>query len=237
MKNIYINPLFYIVSFIMLVTGFFKPFLFMIIYLVIHEFGHIFIGYLLGFKVIKINVYPCGLLTVFDMKINDSIFKDFLIALSGPLFQLIGYFFIKKYYSIHLFLIVFNLLPIYPLDGSKILSDLLYIIFPYKVSNEILFFVSYIVCIFILCFFLYNFNLIYILIFIVLFFKVLEFYINRKFIFNCFVMERILYNFKFLFFKRVNSINDMYKGRYHFIFRNDRYIDEDTYLNEIYKKT
>ena len=125
MKNIYINPIFYIVSLIMLVTGFFKPFLFMIIYLLIHEFGHILIGYLLGFKVIRINIYPCGLLTIFNMKINDSIFKDFLIALSGPLFQILGYFFIKKYYSIHLFLLVFNLLPIYPLDGSKIFSDLL----------------------------------------------------------------------------------------------------------------
>ena len=213
----------------MLVTGFFKPFLFMVIYLFIHESGHILIGYLLGFKVIKINVYPCGLMTIFNMKINDYIFKDFLIALSGPLFQMLGYFFIKKYYSIHLFLLVFNLLPIYPLDGSKILVDLLYIIFPYKVCNEILFFISYIICIFILCFFLYNFNLIYILIFVVLLFKVLEFYINRKFIFNSFVMERILYNFKFLFFKKIKNIDDMYKGSYHFIFYNGKYIDEDTY--------
>ena len=220
----------------MLVTGFFKPFLFMIIYLLIHEFGHILIGYVLGFKVIKINIYPCGLLTIFNMKINDSIFKDFLIALSGPLFQILGYFLIKKYYGIHLFLIIFNLLPIYPLDGSKIFSDLLYIIFPYKVCNDILFFVSYIICIFILCFFIYNFNLIYILIFIVLLFKILEFYNNRKFIFNSFVMERILYNFKFLFFKKIKNINNMYKGSYHFIYNNGNYIDEDTYLNNLYKK-
>ena len=96
MKNIYINPLFYIVSLIMLATGFFKPFLFMIIYLIIHEIGHIITAYILGYRVCKINVFPCGLLTIFNMKINDSIFKDFLIAIAGALFQIIYYHFSKN---------------------------------------------------------------------------------------------------------------------------------------------
>ncbi len=231
MKNIYINPLFYIVSLIMLVTGFFKPFLFMIIYLIIHEIGHIIIAYILGYKVVKINIFPCGLLSVFNLKINDSIFKDFLIALAGPLFQIIFFQFIKKYYFIHLFLIIFNLIPIYPLDGSKIVSFFLYLFFPYKKCNNILFYLSYILCIFIIIYYCFNFNLIYIIVFITLFIKVIEFYKNKNYLFNTFIIERYLYNFNFNIIKKINDINKMYKEKYHYIDGKD----EKEYIKKIFK--
>ena len=231
MKNIYINPLFYVFSFIFLVTGFFKPFLFMMIYLIVHEFGHIIVAFGFGYKVMKINVYPCGLLTIFDMKINDSIIKNFLIAISGPLFQCLCYLVLKKYYEIHLFLIVFNLLPIYPLDGSKIFGCFLYLIFPYKKSNKFLFVSSYILSLSILTYFIFNFNLIYILIFSILFMRSIEFYKNRKYLFNMFILERLLYNFNFLFIKKIDNINYMYKGRYHYIKYKNNYIEEKKYLS------
>lgn len=235
MKNIYINPLFYIFSFILLVTGFFKPFLFMMIYLIIHELGHIIVSFCFGYKIIKINVYPCGILTVFDMKLNDSSFKNLLIALSGPIFQIVCYLALKKYYEIHMFLLILNLLPIHPLDGSKIFSIFLYFLFPYKMSNSILFFVSYILSLFILMYFIFNFNLLYLLIFIILFIRTIDLYKNRDYLFNLFVLERVLYNFKFMFFKKINSINDMYKGKYHYIRFKNNYVDEKKYLKYFYK--
>lgn len=204
----------------------------MLLYLIFHESGHIIIGYILGFKVIKINVYPCGLLTIFNMKINDSIIKDLLVALSGPLFQIILYLLIKKYYNIHLFLLIFNLLPIYPLDGAKIVSDILYILFPYKISNNILFYISYILCLFILSFFIFNFNLFYLIIFIVLFIKVISFYINLNYLFNLFILERIMYKFNFKILKKINNINHMYKGRIHTI----NNIKEKDFLINMYKQ-
>lgn len=232
MKNIYINPLFYIVALIMLTTGFFKPFLFMIIYLLLHELGHILVAYILGYKVKKISIFPCGLLTIFDIKLNDSILKNFLIALAGPLFQIISFQIIKKYYFIHIFLLIFNLLPIYPLDGSKIISSIFYILFSYKKTNDILFIISYILCIFFITYFTLNFNLIYILIFIVLIIKIIEFYKQRKYIFNTFILERMNYNFNFISVKKIKSINQLYKSRYHYILENNKYIDEKTYLNK-----
>ena len=204
----------------------------MLLYLIFHESGHIIIGYILGFKVIKINIYPCGLLTTFNMKINDSIIKDLLVALSGPLFQIILYLLIKKYYNIHLFLLIFNLLPIYPLDGAKIVSDILYILFPYKISNNILFYISYILCLFILSFFIFNFNLFYLIIFIVLFIKVISFYINLNYLFNLFILERIMYKFNFKILKKINNINHMYKGRIHTI----NNIKEKDFLINMYKQ-
>lgn len=231
MKNIYINPLFYIVALIMLITGFFKPFLYMVIYLIIHECGHIIMGSILGYKILKINVFPCGLLTLFDVKLNESIYKDFLVALMGPLFQIIGFHFIQKYYFIHLFLIVFNLIPIYPLDGSKIVLFFCYILFPYKKTNNIIFCLSYILCVFIIVYFIFNFNLIYLLTFISLIIKVFDFYKMREYLFNNFVMERYLYDFNFRFIKYIDNINKLYKNRYHFI----NGIDEKEYIKKYYK--
>lgn len=235
MKNIYINPLFYIVALIMLITGFFKPFLFMIIYLIFHEIGHIIVAYIFGNKIIKINIFPCGILTTFDMKINDSIYKDFLIALAGPFFQIISYLILKKYYFIHLFLLAFNLLPIYPLDGSKIFSNLLYLKYPYKISNNIIFYVSYIITIFFMVYFIYNFNLIYLLVFLTLYIKNIIFYKKKNYIFNLFILERILHKFEFFSIKKINNINNMYKSRYHYIFDGKEYIDEKKYLKIKYK--
>lgn len=235
MKNIYINPTFYIISLILLSLGYFKPFLYMNIYLIFHEIGHILTAYILGYKIVKINIFPCGLLTTFNMKINDSILKNILIALSGPLFQIITYKIIKKYYFIHIFLLIFNLLPIYPLDGSKILTSLLYLLFPFKKTINILFIISNILLIIILTYFTINFNLLYIIIFLVLELKIIEYIKQKEYIFNKFILERILYNFKYISIKKIQNVNQMYKSKYHYILENNKYIDEKKYLNNKYK--
>lgn len=234
MKNIYINPLFYIISLILLITGFFKFFLYIMIYLLVHEFGHIIVAYLMGFKIKKINIYPCGLLTIFDMKINESNFKNLIISISGPFFQCLCYLVLKKYYSIHMFLLILNLLPIYPLDGSKIVNSFLYLLFPYKMCNNIIFFISYILSLFILIYYFFNFNLFILIIFILLFIKVIEFYKNKDYLFNLFLLERILYKFNFRFFKKIKNINYMYMNRYHYILVDDKYVDENYYLKYFY---
>lgn len=235
MKNIYINPTFYIISLILLSLGYFKPFLYMNIYLIFHEIGHILTAYILGYKIVKINIFPCGLLTTFNMKINDSILKNLLIALSGPLFQIITYKIIKKYYFIHIFLLIFNLLPIYPLDGSKILTSLLYLLFPFKKTINILFIISNILLIIILTYFTINFNLLYIIIFLVLELKIIEYIKQKEYIFNKFILERILYKFKYISIKKIQNVNQMYKSKYHYILENNKYIDEKKYLNNKYK--
>ena len=59
----------------------------------------------------------------------------------------------------------------------------------------------------------------------------IEFYKNRKYLFNMFILERLLYNFNFLFIKKIDNINYMYKGRYHYIKYKNNYIEEKKYLS------
>jgi len=54
----------------------------------------------------------------------------------------------------NLFLVVFNILPIYPLDGSNILLEILKIKFDIEYSFDIIFIVSIFFCIILIIFFI-----------------------------------------------------------------------------------
>ena len=101
-------------------------------------------AHLLGIKVDKIYIYPFGGIAKFHIPYNYSNYKEFLILLNGPLFQ-----FLAKYILVYLFpnysetiniyhygILLFNLLPIYPLDGGKLLN----IIFGKKTKKVVFFY-------------------------------------------------------------------------------------------------
>ena len=102
MKSIFkIHPLLYLLMFICIVTGLFRELTYFMLIIIIHELGHIITGILLKQKIEKIILLPFGGITIFQMKLNISIYKELLIAIMGPIFQIIGY-------------IVFGLLTYYP---------------------------------------------------------------------------------------------------------------------------
>jgi len=129
----------------------------------IHELGHILSGIILGFKLDTLNIMPFGLSIQFkvsnkeyNQKVrmgNKLAIKKLFIALSGPLtnliFILIFFFFNISFFGIDRELVIysnlliglFNLLPIYPLDGGRILKNILHIAYgleySYKYTNEI----------------------------------------------------------------------------------------------------
>ena len=141
-----IHFLFFIVSFLCFMTGLFKDFVVFTSIIFIHELGHIITGILFKWKIDKVIIFPFGGLTIFNQKINTSSLEEFIIAIAGIAFQTIfllllntnNYLFIK-YYKIILF---FNILPIYPLDGSKVLNIFLNKIFPFKKSYSLTIFIS-----------------------------------------------------------------------------------------------
>ena len=71
---------------------------------------------------------PFGCITIFNELINKPMMEEFIILIMGPLFQLINFLIFKditpyfNYYNYGLF--IFNMLPIYPLDGYKLFSIL-----------------------------------------------------------------------------------------------------------------
>jgi len=116
---------------------------------IIHELGHVLMGIVLGLKIEKIEIMPMGLSVSFKLNIEDfnkkiqkgSVLqlKKIAIAMAGPLTNLIMLLIVLntninlKIVSneilayANILIILFNLLPIYPLDGGRIFKELIQI--------------------------------------------------------------------------------------------------------------
>lgn len=129
----------------------------------IHEVGHILAGIILGFKLSSIEIMPLGLKVSFNvesnnynnkiLKANMLTIKKLIIAMAGPITNLlfviiylifdIDFLFIQREEIIYSNILIgaFNLIPIYPLDGGRIIKCLIHIFLglkkAYKYTNLI----------------------------------------------------------------------------------------------------
>ena len=121
----------------------------------LHELGHMIAGIILGFKPYSLEIMPFGLAISFITKTenyNKKIkkgtmltLKKVIIALAGPLTNILLIFVtynlnlinIQKELLIYsnILIVLFNCLPIYPLDGGRIINGILHIIFGHQRSN------------------------------------------------------------------------------------------------------
>ena len=218
--------------------------------LLIHELGHYTAAKLLKFKVLKIIIYPFGGITKINDLINKDINEEILVATSGVIFQFIFYLIIVylnhiniiRDYTLNIYtlynnqIIFFNLMPIYPLDGSKIINLLLSKFFNYNLSNKLTIMISLIgMSLFILTS-SYNHNYSYIMVLSVLIIYNYKFIKQLKYIYNKFLLERYLYNINYPKIKIINNGNKMYKNNSHIIKVNNNYITEKKYLSKYYFK-
>ena len=230
-SKIKIHPLFYVVSFITIITGFFKDFSYIMMIILIHELGHVLMSLYFKWSINKIVILPFGGITIFNEKLNRPIIEEVLIAISGPIIQILFFSFNSNslIFKYHYFLLIFNLLPIVPLDGSKIFNLLLNYFFSFKLSHILTLIISFLLVIFLI---FIKFNLILVLIFIFLLIKIIEEYLNHNNIFNKFLMERHLYKFDFKKRKIIEKEEEMYRDYKHLFYINNKWQTE----SEILKK-
>ena len=228
-SKIKIHPLFYIVAFLTTITGFFKDFSYIMIIILIHEMGHILTSLYYKWNIDKIIILPFGGITIFNEKINRPLKEELLIALSGPIMQLMFFYFFRNTIILkyHYFLLFFNLLPIVPLDGSKIFNLLLNYLLSFKLSYIFTLIISFVSLIFLM---FIKFNLVILMVFMFLMIKIIEEFFNRKNIFNKFLMERHLYKFSFKKRKIVNNVDSMFRDYKHLFYIDNQYKTEDEIL-------
>jgi len=102
--------------------------------ILIHELSHLIVAKLKGYKVNGVEIGLLNGSTAIDI-ININRIDTILIMSAGPMINLLLYLiiiisgitnqYIESFALVNLFLFTFNILPIYPTDGGKILRDFL----------------------------------------------------------------------------------------------------------------
>ena len=130
----------------------------LMIFAFLHEMGHFICGLILGLKPKSLKIMPFGLCMEFNVLCSDYnkkikyaskfAIKKMIIALAGPITNVlivIGCVLFKNKIDVllynnivyaNLLIAIFNLLPIYPLDGGRVIKEILYVIRGNKRSNE-----------------------------------------------------------------------------------------------------
>ena len=232
-SSIVIHPLYYLVLVIMTFTGLLKYYFLYTLVIIIHELGHIFASIILRWKIDKVTIYPFGCMTTFNNKLNSSIIEEFLILIMGPLFQIVFYMIYPTKY--HYFILIFNLLPIYPLDGSKILFLLFNKLSSYYKSYIYIYIISYITIIILI---IYNFDFISIVVLLNLLYDVYKYNKNIHNTMLKFLYER--YKYKYIFKKNNiiigNKIYSIKRSKNNYFYINNKIVNEYKILSKIFKK-
>ena len=199
--------------------------------------------YLLGGEIHKILIYPLGGISKFSTSYNISLVKELIILVFGPLFQILGWFLLIHLFpekeilisTYHYGILFFNLLPIYPLDGGKLLCLIFHTVCSYKKAFYFTFCIGYLLLFCFLVFTVFSFSLIFFFLSIFLLVKLTREYQQIPYFYERFLLERYLNHYCFKKSKLIKNTDNFYRGYRHLIKEGDFYYLEDEYLEKKYK--
>lgn len=208
--------------------------------IIVHELGHITAALYYKWNIEKVILLPFGGLTIFNEKINRPIAEEFIILIMGPIFQILGtiiYVLLTNdaalvYYS--KIILFFNLIPIYPLDGSRLLNLIFNKLTSFRFSFLLTLYISILFIIIVLINNHFNLLLLFLMFFLAI--RVLDEYKGRKFMFNLFLLERYFYNFNFKKEIIINKVSKMKRDCKHIFKKAGRYKTEKEILKSVFDR-
>lgn len=132
------HPSFWIFLCLLLFSNNFLSIISYLLCVFLHEIGHSLMASFLGYKLNQITLLPFGA----SLSGKENVFykpsHEILVAISGPMVNLllvliclalfwcvpISYSFLNDFYYANLITLIFNFLPVYPLDGGRVLYSL-----------------------------------------------------------------------------------------------------------------
>lgn len=248
MKNILnkfkINYMTWFLILFSLLAGYIKYTFIIMMIVVIHELGHIFFFKIFKFEILKIIIYPFGGITYINKRIHERMYKDFLCAIGGIVFQIIlwGIFLImlktgwiaestyQIFFRYNLTIMFFNILPIVPLDGSKGINIILNKFFSFRFSYKVSGVISFCTFIFLVMFSTY-YKVNNLFIYMFLLWKVIEYLKEYKYVMNKFYLERVMYDHYYNeIINNCDNLNVLRLDKYYYFKKNGKYINEKDYI-------
>lgn len=127
-------------------TGYFWEILTLFLVVLLHELGHVTAAWSFGWKIRSIELLPFGGVAQMDEWGTAPAREEIMVALAGPFYHIYMILFSLWFYQMgwwdyawteyfvlsNITIALFNLLPIYPLDGGRVVQALLSKLMPYQ---------------------------------------------------------------------------------------------------------
>jgi stage IV sporulation protein FB len=204
--KIKIHPLFLLTIIVGLLTAHVKELFLLFVLVFIHEMGHAVAAHYFGWRITKIELLPFGGVVVMEEHGNKPLREEVIVLLAGPLqhiwIMLLCYWLFQLgiiesglYYFLiwnNMTLLFFNLIPIWPLDGGKLLLCFLSTRCAFRIAHYYTLLFSFSLCtvmlVIAIIFMPYNLTMWTVLVF--LFFSIWIEWKQRTFVFLRFLLER-----------------------------------------------
>lgn len=144
-----------------ILTGTFVPLLVLFSIVFMHEMGHFLVAKYFKWRITSVMIWVFGGVMKTEESANRPIKEDILVTIAGPLqhvFIYIGLMLLQQmnvlpasvlqiafYYNA--IICLFNLLPIYPLDGGKLFFYLLSLYLPFRQAHTVIILLSLLSCV------------------------------------------------------------------------------------------
>lgn len=135
LKTIYhkisIHPFTFVYLLLAFFLGMFDEYIIVLMIVVFHELCHLLMAYYFTFDIVEVTILPFGAYVYISDFYYQSIWKEICVVFAGPcshiIIHLFGYYFLHGDMQVYILtynamIFGFNLVPIYPLDGNRLIG-------------------------------------------------------------------------------------------------------------------